>query len=102
MTLEALFHRYAEKRLRGKVVHTNFLCALQRLAVFTCRIPTVDDLTDDIITDYQWWMVETRGLAAATVSGYVKKILALWRFGARHRLVEAWPEVELMPVPIRD
>lgn len=104
MPLEDLLQQYAQKRLRGKSIgtETQFVIAISHFSSCLGHIATVDDLTDDAVNDLQHWLVEVRGITTVTAVSYAKKILALWRFGARQRIVEKWPEVELMKFPTRD
>lgn len=102
--LENIFTEYEAKRLRGKSMGAvdHFRTTLKHFGAFLGHVPTVDDLTDDVVNDFQWHLVERRGIVAATAVSYVKKLLALWRYAARHRIADNWPEVELMTIPVRD
>lgn len=97
-----LLGRYEQKKLRGKACGTlgQYETAIKHLKAFLRdRDPSTEDLTDKIITDFQFYLVESHGLGVDTVVSYVKKILSLWRFAHRHRIVEAWPEVEMLKIP---
>ncbi len=62
------------------------------------HVVTLDDLTDEKIGSYMRELRRT-GRAARTANGYRSKLLALWSWCARKRLVENFPTIEKMPEP---
>lgn len=104
LPIRALFVTYETKRLRNKSLGTSgqYWSAINRFEEFLKRDATTDDLFDERVQSFQQWLVDGREIAIDTAVSYCKKLLALWRFGARHRLVENWPEVELLRCPERE
>ncbi len=90
--LSELIPLYAAKKLRRANPSTakKFGYALGYFEEFLERLPTVGDLTDDCVTEFQDWMFDTEAISQDTAHGYVKKIIALWRFAAgQHEEIEA-------------
>lgn len=102
--LRDLFAQYEVKRLRGKSAGTaaRFYTAIAAFEEFLKRAATSDDLFDDRVNSFQWWLISARGIVNETAVGYIKKLLALWRFANRHRLCDTWPEIQLLTVPKRE
>lgn len=97
-TLRALVDFYAGKKLRRKDPATRhkFLFAIDHWSDLLQREPVLQDLTDDLVNDLQDYLLEECDLAENTVSMYVKKILALWRFAFHQRWAYKWPAVDLI------
>ena len=65
------------------------------------REPTLDDLSDDLIQEYQAFET-ARGIAPATINSRVAHYLALWRFAWRRKLLDHQPRgVMKLRVPKR-
>ena len=62
------------------------------------NVATLDDLTDEKIGSYMREIRRT-GRSVRTANGYRSKLLALWNWCARKRLVENFPTVEKIPEP---
>ena len=73
---------------------------LHHFARFLGRIPTVLDLCDQTVCRYISSRIAV-GKSRATVRGECAKLLALWRYAARHRYVEQWPSLKLPRQPER-
>ncbi len=52
----------------------------------------LSDLNDAAILGYCRWRLDA-GVARGTICGEWQKLLALWRWAARHRFVEEWPDL---------
>ncbi len=105
LTLRDFFARtYAVRKLRGpKHENTRRLYAnsIGNFAKFLGREPTLTDLDDDVLAGFAAWFLD-RGRSPHTSNKCVGQICALWRFAARKRLVEVWPDVTLEDCPHRD
>jgi integrase len=66
---------------------------------FLGHVATLDDLTDENLGR---WMrsIRENGRAARTANGYRSKLIALWSWCAKKRIVENFPTVEKMPEPL--
>jgi integrase len=78
-----------------KAQYRQNIAALER---FLTRPATLADLTDDCVTAFLGWLqgTPTKGdstRSPATVNTVRKQILALWRYAARKRHVEEFPDV---------
>ena len=94
-TIRALFARaYAPLRLRGKSAETTRQYEIQftHFHAFLSREPTLTDLVDETVNAFLFWF-RAQGAAAPTVNKARNHLLALWRFAARKRLVEHFPDV---------
>ena len=60
------------------------------------HVATLDDLTDEKIGSYMR-EIRRNGRATRTANGYRSKLLALWNWCARKRMVENFPTVEKIP-----
>src|SRR5690606_38303862 len=91
---------YEPLKLRGKADDTKrpYRYALDKLAELLGREPTRDDLTDATISGLLGWMADN-DYAARSINDCRAYLLALWRFLARKRIVEQWPDVDLQPEP---
>lgn len=88
-------HYYEPLKLRSRSDHTRKLykSTIRQFTRFLGRMPTVDDFCDDQANRFLSWF---RGLgrAPASVNKERNNLLAMWRFAARKRFVEAWPDVD--------
>lgn len=105
MPLRVLFGPYEVKKLRGKACGTTaqYFTAISHFEDFLQRDATTDDLFDERVTSWMFALTEHRGIEVVTAVSYVKKILALWRFACRQRIIDRpEPEIELLKIPDRE
>jgi integrase len=95
-------HVYSPLKLRGKSISTKqqYLIQLKHLHRFMGRDAKLADLDDELITSFLGWIVD-QGKSPATANKARNHILALWRFAARKRLVESFPDVPAEREPER-
>lgn len=101
MYLDDVLDAYARRQMRSAAAGS------VRLAQFTVRQfglhlghrPTLDDLTDDIVSGYA--AARRRNVAPATVNRDLAVLLALWRWSHRRGWIGRWPDVPLEPEPHR-
>lgn len=103
LSLQEFFGQFFEPlRLRSRSERTRELyrTTLRTFAKFLGRVPTVQDLGDDQVNRYLSWF---RGLprAPASVNKERNNLLAIWRYAARKRFVEQWPDVDAEVEPKR-
>lgn len=91
---------YKRKRLRHAAAstHARYQNTLRAFDKFLEHVATTADLTDDVVSDYLAWTVK-RGCSPFTANAERNHLLALWRFIARKRLVDEFPDVERVPEP---
>lgn len=102
MELQCLFDNfYRPLRLRGRSLNTSRLygCTIRAFGKWLGYVPTVDDLSDLMLSRY----LEVR---AATRSPYTaekerSQLCSLWRFAADRGIVTTRPEVPPAPLPDR-
>ena len=101
-TLESAFELYRMHKLRRASSGTinQFNVSLVNFQSFLGRPATIDDLTDKTIADIMHWFLD-RGRAEGTANKFRSNMLAIWRFLARKRIVEHWPDVEKFIEPER-
>ena len=75
--------------------------SVRNFGAFLGREATLEDFTDDAVSRLLAWMIE-RGLSPYTANKERSQLLAIWRFAARKRFVEDWPDVEPEIQPKRD
>jgi integrase len=68
---------------------------------YLCRISRVSDLDDLELTKFKRWLFADRKLAAKTANERAGRIISMWDWLARKRLVDAFPCVEKIPEPRR-
>lgn len=97
-----LDHVFARQRLAGKSGSTKrqYRMQLGHFARFLAKPPTLEDLTDDNLSCFLAWIVDN-GRSPATANKARNHLLSLWRFAARKRHVEQWPEVPALIEPER-
>lgn len=103
MGLSEFFERhYQPKRLRGALPQTinQFRCTLRAFDRHLVRPATLDDLSDETVTDFLWARINA-GKTLETAIKNAKNLLALWRLAHRRKLVQNWPEGELPVRPER-
>ena len=91
--LRNFFHEtYQTYRLSESSEKTtdDYVRAIEHFAQFLKRPVTLDDLTDDVLSNFLLW---PRNLPRAipTVRKYRRQLLALWRFAWKKRLVDELP-----------
>lgn len=91
---------YEPLKLRGKADDTKrqYRYALDKLAEYLGHEATRADMTNATVSDLLGWMADN-GYAARSINNCRAYLLALWRFLARKRLVDEWPDVEMQPEP---
>lgn len=96
--LRDVLDEYALRKLRRTNPGTKkkFGYALDHWGRMVGHEPSTDDLLDEAVEEFQDTLIELHDLAEDTVQGYVKKVLALWRFAFHKRYVERWPMVEVI------
>lgn len=76
---------------------------LRRFAEFLGRDPQLADLQDEVVSQVCGWMIRQRQprLSAGSASKFRDCVVAAWRFGARKKIVEHWPDVPEVREPRR-
>ena len=98
-TLRDFFNRvYCCLKLSGKSANTKRLydVTLRNFDSYLGRSATLADLNDDTVTVHIGWYTD-RGRSPRTGNKARDQLLAIWRFAARKRFVNEWPDVEPLP-----
>jgi integrase len=101
-SLEKLFYdRYLPSRVKitSKTTEAHYGRSCKLLGQFLGNTPTLADLTDHNIGSFLRWLVSERKVKPVTANGYVQRLIAIWNWAARVRLVEHFPTVEKLPEP---
>lgn len=101
-TLKECFEKlYKPRKLMGasRVTKTKYEIEFRHFHKFLGREATTADLNDDVVCAFVGWRAEDYSPVTANKSRDV--ILALWRFLARKRLVEEFPDVPKLKEPER-
>jgi integrase len=87
-------------RSRSRRTKDLYESTLRSFAKFLERLPTLDDLVDDVVAAYLSWYV---ALPRSPYSANKQRdnLLAIWRFAARKRYVDRYPDVQAETEPIR-
>lgn len=96
LSLDQFYRSYfAPLRLRSRSDNTRRLyeTTLRTFTRFLGRVPVLQDLTDDEVNRYLSWFRKLPRSPAST-NKERSNILAIWRFAARKRYVEEWPDVD--------
>ena len=99
MQLRTIYaQQFAPQKLLGKSEQTDKLyrSTLGLLARYLAREPVVTDLTDAEACRFLAWY-KTTGVSIRSVNNRRDYLLAFWRWCARKRIVEEWPDVEKLP-----
>jgi len=103
LSLQEFYSVYFEPlKLRSRSDNTRrlYLTSLRSFARFLTRAPNISDLTDDTVNRYLAWFRKLPR-APASVNKERNNLLAIWRFAARKRFVDVWPDVDLETEPKR-
>lgn len=73
--------------------------SLRHFNTFLGRSATIDDLTDDNLSQFATY--RRADVAPATVNKDLASLLALWRYLHRRQIVTRYPDVSLEPEPFR-
>lgn len=86
---------YLPLKLRGRAANTKRLYefSIRNLSKFLGREATLADFDDDTISRLIGWMME-RGRSPYTANKERSQLLAIWRFAARKKFLDHWPDVE--------
>ena len=92
--------RYVPEKLsiRSSQTRRHYRMSLVNLDDFLGHPASLADLTDQNIAGMLTWLVDT-GRAAETANNRRDYLLAFWRWCARKRLVEQFPDVDPLPQP---
>jgi integrase len=90
---------YSRMKLNGRSIETKRLYhnTLRKFDKFLGRPATLADLNDSTVTAHIGWIAET-GRSPRTGNKSRDQLLAIWRYAARKRHLELWPDVE----PLRE
>lgn len=93
---------YEPLKLRSRSERTRELyrTTLRTLARFLGRVPTLSDLSDDQVNRYLSWF-RRLPREPASVNKERSNVLAIWRFAARKKFVDQWPDVDAEIEPKR-
>lgn len=80
-------------RARSPRTKQLYLTTIRNFTRFLDRVPTLDDFSDDIVSRYLSWF---RALPRSPYSVNKERdnLLCMWRFAARKRIVEQFPDVK--------
>ncbi len=94
---------YAPLRLTGRSPQTRHAMqiAIGHFSKMLGREALVTDLTDENLVRLLSFLIDTRQNSAITANKVADKLLALWRFLAKRKRVDLWPEVRKLPEPAR-
>lgn len=101
-SLEQLFmQKYLplNPRIASKASIRNYGFALRYFGEFLGRPATIGDLNDETVSQYMRYIVDERKNKARTANNYAKRIIAIWNWCAKKRLVADHPTISLLPVP---
>lgn len=96
LPLPEFYQQYYEPlKLRSRSERTRKLyrSTLRHYARFLGRVPTLVDFCDDQVNRFLNWFRELPR-APASVNKERNNLLAIWRFAARKRFVDQWPDVD--------
>lgn len=100
MHIAELLRGYGSQRDVGATTLKWLSLILSRFERFLGRPPSLDDFRDDIVNDWTAAMLAASQLSRATVHGYRRGLLILWRFAVEQGLVERMPaHIRRLKVP---
>ena len=77
----------------------HYRSAIKQLGLLLGRTPTLDDLTDKNLSDLIR-KLRNDGKSVITINrGPLCRLLTLWRFAARQKAVDRWPEIGSLDEP---
>ncbi len=89
------------KRLRcGQNTRRLHVIAIANFGKFLGRSPTTNDLSDDTLTAWIACRLDQDKVSPYTANQNAEKIIAQWRFYARRKIVDHWPDVEYAREPL--
>jgi len=105
LTLWGMFDKhYRPRRLIGKSKNTTRLyrTTVRKFSQYLGRSAMLTDLTDEVVAAYLDWL--TSQIAMNSVVKEYDQLMALWRFSARRKLVELYPDLMRpnAPKPVPD
>jgi len=103
MTLEDFFQFvYRPLRLPDASANTLRLYenTLTNVQKYLGRHGRLDDLTDEWVSLFMAWMLD-RGRSPVTANSNRRRLVALWNFACRKRLLDEWPTVRKLREPQR-
>lgn len=86
--------------MRSESTKRHYRLALENLDTFLGRLAKLDDLTDQNVAGMMGWLIET-GRSPRTTNNRRDYLLAFWRWCARKKLVDEWPDVDRAEEPDR-
>lgn len=100
MHLFDVLDQYARRKLIGKTERTElkFRRTIRLLGEVVGHLPTTADLTDDNVAAVMSRKAR-EGSSPATVNDARAKLVALWTFAARRRLVDTFPDIDRINEP---
>lgn len=100
--LDLFFQHYYPRKLRATSKENTRLysVSLGQFARFLNHTPLTSHLTDEILEDFCYWVVD-QGRSPYTANCYRSKLVALWNFLARLRIVEKFPTMIKLKEPHR-
>lgn len=84
-------------RITSDSTLNHYRITIRHLRAFLGREPLLSDLTDATCIRFCRWYQETRDLAAPTINQRLEYLKAFWRWCARERFVEKWPNFHKLP-----
>ena len=100
--LDLFFEHYYPRKLRATSKKNTrlFSVSLSQFARFLNHTPLTSHLTDEILENFCYWVVES-GRSPYTANCYRSKLVALWNHLARLRIVEKFPTMVKLKEPHR-
>lgn len=83
--------------MRTERTHHQYRVVIRLFGDFLERPATLDDLQDDVVTAFIGWGRQNRNWSPATCNKARNHLCALWRYAARKRHVDDFPDID--PVP---
>lgn len=92
--------RYRPERIstRSDQTRKHYRLALENLDAFLGWSACLADLTDQNVAGMMAWLVET-GRSPRTANNRRDYLLTFWRWCARKKLVDEWPDVDPLKIP---
>lgn len=103
-TLESFAeHRYFPCNLRigSPLTRAQYAIAFRHYDLFLGRPATIADLDDDRIAGFTRWLADVRRVSPKTANERAGRIVAMWQWMARRRIVDSFPLYQRLRVPHR-